>query len=198
MSLQLGGMIGGVTQVATAVQGEKNLKSFLASVNKLGVQVTNNFEVNFSGIDAVSFYVQSITIPGLELAHADVKYNGRKVEIPVNYDWNHDFSMNVINDAQGYLYTAITNFLIAEANSEKVNSGYTLTVKALTGDEKYKGTLYTFFGVRITSLGSLSYAYDQNNTSMFDLQLKCNYFNVTPGALGTAANVIGAFNSLIG
>ena len=197
MSLQLGGLIGAVTQVATAVQGDKSLKSFLASVGKLGIQVANNFEVNFSGLNDVSFYVQSISIPSLTLNFTDVMYDGKKVEVPVNYDWNHDFSMNVINDAQGYLYAAITNFLIEESNSERVNSGYTLTVKALTGDSKFKGSMYTFYGVRITSLGSLQYSYDQNNISTFDLQLKCNYFNVTPGALGTAANIIGAVNSLI-
>jgi len=142
-------------------------------------------------------YVSSVSIPGMELKTTEISYDGKKVEIPVNYDWQHDFTMTVINDAQGYIYPAVTNFFMSEATSDMVSSGYTMTVKALTGDKNYKGTLYTLYGVRIVNVGNLQYGFDMNEKSTFDLTLKCAYFTSTPGALGTAANVIGAVNSLI-
>lgn len=197
MALELGGLLGAVTQATTAASGEKDLKSFLQTANKLGIQVNNNFEVNFSGIPEVTFYLQSISIPGITLATTDLYYAGQKVEIPVNYDWNHDFSVTMINDAQGYFYSAIANFFMSQATSQLVNSGFTMTVKALTGDKSYKGTMYTLYGVRLVGLGSIEYSYSGADVSTFNIDCKCTHFTVTPGALGTVANVLGAVNSLI-
>lgn len=197
MALEIGGLVGAVTQATTAAANEKSLKNFLQTANKLGFQVNNNFEVNFSGISEVAFYVQSISIPAINLTTTDLYYAGQRVEIPVNYDWDHDFSITVINDAQGYLYSAIVNFFATQASSQMANSGYTMTVKALTGDDKYKGTLYTLYGVRIQSVSSLDYSYSGGEVSTFTVSCKCTYFTVTPGALGTVANILGAVNSLI-
>ena len=198
MSLDFGNLLAGVAQTSSAASREKTLKSFLTNVNNLGIQTTNNFEVNFSGLSDSTFFIQSINIPGLELKTTEINYDGKKVIVPVNYDWNHEFSMTVINDAQGYIYSALVNFFMTESNSCLINSGYTLTSKALTGDSKYKGTLYTFFGVKITSIGQLSYSYDTTDKSIFDITMICNYFTVTPGALSKPSNILGALNSLIG
>lgn len=198
MGIELGGLLGAVTQVTTAVKGGSgSLKSFLDSINQFGVQVNNNFEVNFAGLEDIMFFVQSITVPGMELKMTELVYDGHKVEIPVNYDWNHDFSMNVINDAQGYIYSAITNFFMSDASAALASSGHTLTAKALTGDSNYKGTLYTFYNVRIVNVGSLSYAYAGGDVSTFEITLKCTHFTATPGALSTTSNILGAINSLI-
>lgn len=197
MALDLGGLLGAVTQATTAASSEKTLKNFLQTVNKLGIQTTHNFEVNFSGIPEVSFYIQSISIPGLKMSTSEVSYDGRKIEVPVNYDWDHDFSIQVINDAQGYLYSTITTFFTSQPMFELASSGYTMTVKALTGDNKYKGTLYTLFGVRIDSISQLDYGYSSTDKSTFNLNMKCTHFTVTPGALATTSNILGAINSLI-
>lgn len=127
----------------------------------------------------------------------ELVYDGRKVEVPVNYDWNHDFTMNVINDAQGYIYSAITNFFMSDASSALAGSGHTLTAKALTGDKHYKGTLYTFYNVRIVNVGSLTYQYEGGDKSTFELTLKCSHFAATPGTLSKTSNILGAINSLI-
>ena len=202
MGLELGGLLGAVTQVTTAVKnsggsGGGSLKSFLNSINQFGVQVNNNFEVNFAGLDDIMFFVQNVTIPGMELKMTELTYDGHKVEIPVNYDWNHDFTMTVINDASGYIYSAITDFFMSDASAALASSGHTLTVSALTGDSKYKGTLYTFYNVRIVNVGSLSYSYEGGDKSTFEITLKCTHFTATPGALSTTSNILGAINSLI-
>ena len=197
MGLELGGLLGAVTQASTAASGEKSLKSFLNSINSFGVQVTNNFEVNFSGLQDITFFVQSVSVPGMDLNTTEIFYDGRKIEVPVNYDWQHDFSINVINDAQGYIYAAITNFLMSDATADLVDSGYTMTLKALTGDSSYKGSLYTFYGVKLVNVGNLNYQYEGGDKSTFDVNLKCNYYTATPGALGSTAGILGAVNSLI-
>lgn len=65
----------------------------------------------------------------------EVYYDGRKVDIPINHEYEHEFSMTVLNDAQGYIYSAIVSFLMSDSTNILANSGYTMTVKALTGDE---------------------------------------------------------------
>lgn len=198
MSVQLGNLLGAVTQASTAIRKPMGIKGFLASVNKLGIQVTNNFEVNFSGIPDITFYFQSINIPGMELKTSEIIYDGKKIEIPVNFDYQHEFNVTVINDAQGYIYPTLTNFIITTTTSDLIDSGYTMTIKAMTGDNNYGGTMYTLFGVRLVNIGNLDYTHDGGNVSTFQLQFKCTYFTATPGALGTASNILGAVNNLIG
>lgn len=86
---------------------------------------------------------------------------------------------------------------MSDASSNLVGSGHTLTARALTGDENYKGTLYTFFNVRIVNVAGLTYTYSGGDMSTFDITLKCSHFTATPGALATTTNVLGAINSLI-
>lgn len=69
--------------------------------------------------------------------------------------------MTIINDAQGYVYSALVNFIASDSSNVLANSGYTMTVKALTGDEKnYAGSMITLNGVRIESVSGLSFGYD--------------------------------------
>lgn len=47
--------------------------------------------------------------------------------IPSFVDYEHNGSMKVINDANGYIYAAISDFLM-QNNSNKVNSGNIMTI----------------------------------------------------------------------
>lgn len=104
--------------------------------------------------------------------------------------------MTVINDGSGYIYTAIANFIAQSALSIFTKQGYTMTLKAMTGDKDYKGTLYTYKGVRFNSVGGLRYSQDGNALSTFDLSFKCVEYSVTPGALAKAAGVVGAVGAM--
>lgn len=198
MSLPVGNLLGAVTSITTAAQGPKSLKAFLKSIDSLGVQTTNNFEVNFSGIPDICFYFQSINIPGMDVHMTEISYNGQKVEIPVNYDYQHDFNATVINDGSGYIHSTITNFIMNNVSSSMANSGLTMTIKAMTGDNSYKGTMYTLNGVRLINIGNVEYNHSGGEVSTFSLSFKCAHYTVTPGALGTVSNILGAANSLIG
>jgi len=89
--------------------------------------------------------------------------------------------------------------LVADSTNYLANSGYTMTIKALTGDEKhYAGSLITLNGVRIENLGGLDFGYDQNDIQTFTISGKLIDFTYTPGAASTAAGILGAANSLLG
>lgn len=197
MSLDFGNLLGAVTQLKTNSGKKKSLKNFLKTIDKFGVQVTNNFEVNFSALDDITFFVQSINIPSQEITVSEISYNGRKIEVPVFYDQMREINVTVINDGNGYIFSSLTNICMTDINSDKVDTGNIITIKALTGDKNYKGTLYKFFGVRLTSVDSLEYNYEGGDKSTFNITFKCNYFTVTTGSLGKTSNIIGAINSLI-
>jgi hypothetical protein len=63
--LSLGNMLGVAANATTAAGDKKSLKAFLQQMNDVGIQVKNNFEVNFSGIEAATFFIQSIDVPGM-------------------------------------------------------------------------------------------------------------------------------------
>ena len=198
MGLALGNLLGAVTNLTTSLSEEKGVKSFLHKINSVGIQVKNNFEVNFSGIEQATFFIQGIDLPGLHQNFTELYYDGRKVDIPINHEYDHDFSMTVLNDAQGYIYSTLTNFIVSDSTNILANSGYTMTIKALTGDSNYAGTMITLNGVRIDNISGLSFAYDQNDIQTFTITGKLIDFTVTPGALGTAANIFGTIDNLLG
>jgi len=197
--LELGNLLGAVTQATTALSKEKNLKSFIETINKFGVQVKNNFEVNFSGLQDLTFFVSNIDISGgMKQNFTQLHYNGKAVDIPINHEYEHGFSCTILNDAQGYIYAALTNFIMSEATNLMANSGYTMTVKAYTGDEEhYSGALMTLRGVRIETVSGLSWGQDDNAVQTFTVAGKFIDFTYTPGALADAAGWIGAANSLL-
>ena len=74
----------------------------------------------------------------------------------------------MLNDANGYIYAAITNFIM-ENTSPKIDTGITMTVKCLTGDTKYKGALITFRSVFFDKVDGMSFEYNGGDISKFTL-----------------------------
>ena len=197
--LDFGNLLGAVTNATTALSKEKGVKAFINNIRKFGVQVKSNFEVNFSGLTDATFFIQSIDIPGIKMNTTQLYYDGKLVEIPINYDYDRDFTMVVINDAQGYIYSALTNFIMTDATSDLAGSGYTMTIKALTGDKKhFDGALVTLNNVRLVNIAGLSYSYDDNSIQTFTINGKLQDFTYTPGAMQEVAGVAGTLTSLLG
>lgn len=197
MSLDLGNLLGGVTNATTALSKETGVKAFLSTFKKYGAQVKNNFEVNFSGLSDLTFFITNISVPGIKQNTTPLNYDGRVVDIPINFDFDHEFSMTVRNDAQGYIYSALHNFMMENTGRILANSGYTITIKALTGDTKhYKGALVTLAGVRLTSVSGLDWGYEDNSVQTFTINGLAQSVTYTPGALQKAAGMLGAVSSL--
>lgn len=197
MALQLGNILGAAANLTTAFSKDKSLKSFLETINDVGIQVQNNFEVNFSGLEDITFFVQSINFSGINMNFETLYYNGRSIQIPIGiYDFEHSGSVEVINDGCGYIYTALTNFLMNQTN-QMVDSGYTMTIKCLTGDDNYKGSLITLNNVHLEKIDGLTFGYSNNDISRFNVSFQYLDFSFTPGAFGKAAGIIGGISKAI-
>lgn len=104
--------------------------------------------------------------------------------------------MTVLNDANGYIYSAVVDFLMQNM-SEKVDNGIVMVIKCLTGDKHYKGSVITFNSVRLEKIGGLSLSYAGGEPSKFDVSFAYRDFDVTPGGLSKVAGVLGAAKSVI-
>lgn len=198
MGLEFGNLLGAAANLTSTLSKERSLKSFLKNFDKFGAQVANNFEVNFSGIQDATFFVQSINFGGLKQNSATLHYNGREVYVPMNHEYEHSGSMTIINDAQGFIYAAFAQFLMSDTSNTLANSGYTLVIKCLTGDEKnWKGSTITLRGVRFTQVNGLSFGYSNNEVSTFEAQFNYIDFTFTPGSLSKAAGIVGTVTSLL-
>lgn len=173
--------------------GYKSLISFLANIDKFGIQVQNNFEVEFSGIEGLTFFVQTFELPGSKQNTCEIFYDGIKITIPVNYEHEHEFSMTIINDMQGYIYSAIKSYIELDSYNHFTKPKTTLKIKVLTGqvrnskiinkekketnlygsngsEIKYQGSVIMAFGVRLVSISGLSYGQNNNNIQTFTVQ----------------------------
>ena len=196
MALELGNLLGAAANLTTAFGKEKSLKQFLKTIDNFGIQVTNNFEVNLFGLNDITFFVQSINFGGIAQKFEEIYYNGRSIPLPTWVDYEHSGTMSIINDAQGYIYAAISNFLL-QNSPNMIDSGVVMTVKCLTGDKNYKGSVITFNSVRFEKLDGLQFQYNGGEASTFNLGFNYLDFTFTPGALGQVAGVIGAVDKLI-
>ena len=194
--MDVGNLLGAAANLTTAFSKERNLKTFLERIDDFGVQVTNNFEVNLYGLQDITFFVQEVNFGGMMRKVEELHYNGRSIPIATYVDYDHSGSIKVINDANGYIYAAIADFLI-ENSSSKLDTGIVMTIKCLTGDEKYKGSLVTLRSVFFEKVDGLSFQYSGGDISTFTLNFQYLDFTFTPGALGQAAGIIGGVNSLI-
>lgn len=196
MALELGNLLGAATNLTTALSKGKSLKSFLARINDFGVQVSNNFEVNIFGLEDITFFVQSVSFGGLFQKIETLHYDGRSVPFPTYIDYDHSGQMTVINDGNGYIYAAISNFIMGQP-SVMLNNGVKMTIKCLTGDDKYKGSLITLNSVILEKLDGLQFQYNGGDISTFNVGFQYLDFNFTPGALADAAGIIGAIDTLV-
>ena len=196
MALEIGNLLGAAAHLTTVVAKGKSLKSFLQTFNQFGIQVSNNFEVNLAGLEDITFYAQTVQFNGLSQKFDDLWYNGRSVPVPNYIDYEHEGSMTLFNDAQGYLYAAISNFLLSNSAAMLAN-GVVMTIKCLTGDPNYKGSLITLNNVRINKIDGLSFEYEGGGPSKITIGFNYLDFTFTPGALGKAAGIVGAVEKLI-
>ena len=60
--------------------------------------------------------MQTVNFGGLSQQFEEIFYNGRSVMIPSFIDYDHNGSMTVLNDANGYIYTAVVDFLMQSSS----------------------------------------------------------------------------------
>ena len=185
-----------IASTANDSTGKHSLAAFLKHIDDFGVQVQNNFEVTFDGLEGITLFVQSIELPGSKQNTCEIFYDGIKMTIPVNYECDHEFSMTILNDAQGFIYSAIKTYIEYDSYNHFSSSQNKMIIKALTGQMKngeihdseeswqewpliddstdgevaYQGAVIVAYGVRFTSIGGLSYGQSSNDIQTFTVQ----------------------------
>ena len=116
MGLDFSNFFGAASKLRSSLGKEKSLKSFLSTISDFGIAIKCKFEINFSGIEEITFFATSIQVPGVKLNTANVYFDGRAVEIPILHEYDHDFTITLLNDNNGYLYTAVKEFMMNDVN----------------------------------------------------------------------------------
>lgn len=176
-----------------------NIRKFLENVDNYGLLTKNNFEISFSGLDAFTFYAQNLTLPDINCLTVDVNYDGRVIKHPYNIEYGNTFTITLLCDAKGYIYTFFKTIVLNERFRKKINTGRTITVKAISPDQKYNGLIVTFRGVRIVKLGGLNFGQNSNDIQMFDINCSCIDFTITQGEEQSAVSgFIDDVNDILG
>ena len=200
MAISLGNALGAITQVQTGLAnnaGEKSLLDFINKINQYGVSIKARYEVNFSGIEDITFFVTDITIPDLRQNFGNVYFEGKSVEIPINIEYGHDMTLTMLNDGKGMIYTTIVNWLMnQDAGDSLVDSGYTMTVRSLGDGQNHMGMTIVLNGVRMKSISGLTFASTDASISTFALNISVISFSATMGSLQKVSGFAGAVKQL--
>lgn len=201
MALSLGNALGALTKKQTGSSnntGEKTLIDFINKINAYGISTKARYEVNFSGISDLTFFVTDINIPDIRQNFGNIYFEGKSVEIPVNIEYSHDISMTLLNDAEGIIYTTIINWLFNQDSGESiVNSGYTMTIRLLGDGLNHKGMTITLNGVRMKGINGISLSSSDSGILTFGLSLSVVSFTATMGSVQKTSGFMGALKSLL-
>ncbi len=82
MGLSLGGLAGAANALATGFSSSSSLKSFISTMDSLGVQITSRYEAIFSAIPQATFFITQLSTPGMKQNVGSMYYDGKLVEFP--------------------------------------------------------------------------------------------------------------------
>ncbi len=202
MAISLGSLAGAYTQARSAFddsKGEASVKEFIGKLGQYGVGNSAMFEVNFSGIPDVTFFIRSISVPNVKQNVGNLYWEARQVEIPINFEKSHDFTLQVLNDGKGYIYQTLHNWIVNNNLGESaMESGYTLVLRALGDGQNTDGMTVTFTGCRFKDVGALNYDYSAPNVSTFNVQMYAVDFDVTMGKVQKLGGILGAIDTASG
>lgn len=194
--MSFGNLIGAAASLQSGFGVNSSLKSFLSQIDNLGVQITSRFEATFSAIPQTTFYIKNITVPSIKQNITTVYFDGKLVEIPQNYEYEHDFSITIINDASGVIYSTLLNFIMSDSTTSITNSGYSITIKAI-GDNNHDGSTIKLNGVRLKTVGGLSFEQEGGNVQTFTITCSAVDYEYSPGALSPITSITGAIGDLL-
>ena len=192
-------LLGAFTQINTAFkkdEGEASLQKFYKKISEYGTIVKSRYEVSFSGIDDLTFFISDIDVPQIRMNVTQVYYEGQMVEIPQNFEFDHDFSMTVLCDGKGILYSTVVNWLMTVGGDSLLNSGYTMTLRALGDGVNTDGLTIVFNGVRFKAVSGLSFSNQDQGIATFTVNCSAINFTVTQGSIKRVAGILGALGTL--
>ena len=191
----------------------KSLADFYGEIATTGLRLQHQFQLQFFPSDAarqvivgqagndaadalanVSYWTEGTTIPGVELAQAEIKYLGTAMVIPTTTTFGKTITVSLRCDAK----SLIRNSLLAWRNfHSNINLGMNqqLDIASSGGGNKkipassaklnlYNDDLsaivesYKLFGVFPTNVGPMTIDQTASEVAKFDLTLMFQYFQV--------------------
>jgi len=157
----------GYTGRRFARAGRGSLKEFIDKVKTYGTSIKAKYEVTFSGIDNLTFFVTDINVPSVRRNFGILHYRGQTLEVPVTIEYEHDFNMTVINDGQGVLYPTFVNLLLNMKEKSAIDSGYDMTVRIFGDGLNNAGIAIVLFGVRFKTISGITMNSGDTGVSTF-------------------------------
>lgn len=178
-------------------ESELSLGKFLSILSNYGTITNCNYEVSFSGITNLSFFCQSITTPGFKQNFTNISYDGQIVEVPQNSEYEHDFTMTILNDGKGVIYTAFQNFILDGIGTYFFENGYTVTIKILSNNQSSSDGIYVVLnGVRFRNISGLQLDASDSSLSKFTLACSAISYTISPESLRKVTSVLGAIKDI--
>lgn len=207
--MSLGQLFNTAANMAGAFGGEKgpgkSLKDFLGAISNYGVQIKSNYEVVYSGFGGISFFVQSINVPGIKANTGTLYWKGRQVTIPINSEQEHEVQMTIINDGTGFIYNQMRRILEIDARKALGEADAEIKVRALGDGVNTSGQKFRFYGALLTQVSGLDFASTDSSISTFTTTwyvsrtvLKWSETKRKDGLLGKVDKVSGFVSNILG
>ena len=198
MPLEFGSLFNATANIRSSLGKEQSVKSFLNAITSMGLATKNMFEVNFDGLTEASFFCSDIGVPRIKTNTVEIYFAHQSVSLPVTMEFEHECELTLLSDCGGYFYSVLNNFLLTNSGPNYSAKGHTIIIKSLGDDGHYDGMTITMTGVRVDSIGSLSFSTSSTEILKFDIGLYVRRFDTTPGIAGKVSGITGAIGGLLG
>ena len=178
-------------------EGSASVIQFINMISKYGTMINANYEVSFSGIRDITYFVTSINVPQVKRHFSSVFHEGQTVEVPQIIEYEHDFSMTFLNDGKGYLYSTIVNWLLTVEGDSLIDSGYTMTVRLLGDGKNTEGLTFQLEGVRFKNISGLQYSSSDASVSTFTVSCSAIKYSVVAGKLSKISMALGGLSDAV-
>ena len=207
--MSLGQIFNTAANITGALHGsrksEKTLKDFLYSVTKYGVQLKSAYEVEYTGMGGITFFVQAVNVPGIKMNTGTISYKGRQITLPVNSEQDHNLQMTVLNDGTGFIYNQMRRILEIDSNNGLLESTNKMTFRALGDGQNTAGATIDLHGVVVTSVSGLDFGSSDSGISTFTVdcyvsraELKWSQVKSKTGLLGGLDKVTSTVSNILG
>ena len=157
--------------------GYSSLKKFYDTLGNSGVLIKSNYECRFENffsheelVNSLTFYCQSINIPGLKTTNTELFYKGRSIQIPTFVEQEHDFQLTILNDASGYIYSAMRGFETSQYifdNKKHTNVQPCIKINVISDELNHGGMIVELYDITINNVSGLELSHSDSSLQTF-------------------------------
>ena len=190
-----------------------NIHEFIKARKRLGHITVARFNASYSapGMKDFEFSLASLNPPSIRANTGQLYFDAMPVEVFTTFQYDMDFSMNIICDNAGTIYSKFISLLKSGKNdldaAAMPASGYSgnfnfnkiidpetsITIQALSDKGDGYGMKTILYGIRIKSVGAIDYSNNSNEIAFFSVNASAIDFMVVPrSSSGSSAFGYGA------